>query len=175
MVGITPAASSVSPLGAIAIGLICGVVCHYAVGLKFRLGYDDSLDVAGLHLVAGVIGTMLIGVIADPASPVGEAGLLYGGGFGQLGAQTLATVAVVAYSFLVTLLIAVVLDKTMGLRVTEEAELEGLDKAYHREMAYFQDGLGTDGGSAGVKEHVEAAEVAGEGSAPSADTAEASR
>ncbi|AWH90879.1 ammonium transporter [Dietzia lutea] len=143
LVGITPAASSVSPLGAIAIGLICGVICHYAVGLKFRLGFDDSLDVAGLHLVAGVIGTLLIGVLADPASPVGEAGLLYGGGFGQLGAQALATLAVVAYSFVVTLLIAVVLDKAMGLRVTEEDELEGLDKAYHREMAYFQDGLGT--------------------------------
>lgn len=145
LVGITPAASSVSPLGAIAIGLICGVACHYAVALKYRLGYDDSLDVVGLHMVAGIIGTLLIGVIADPASPVGEAGLLFGGGFGQLGAQTLATLAVVAYSFVVTLLIALVLDKTMGLRVTEEDELEGLDKAYHREMAYFQDGLGTDG------------------------------
>ncbi|AWH97060.1 ammonium transporter [Dietzia psychralcaliphila] len=145
LVGITPAAAAVSPLGAIAIGLICGVVCHYAVGLKYRLGYDDSLDVAGLHMVAGIIGTLLIGVIADPASPVGEAGLLFGGGFGQLGAQTLATAAVLAYSFTVTLLIALVLDKTMGLRVTEEDELEGLDKAYHREMAYFQDGLEGDG------------------------------
>ena len=95
-----------------------------------------------LHLVAGVIGTLLIGVLADPASPVGEAGLLYGGGFGPLGAQALATLAVVAYSFVVTLLIAVVLDKAMGLRVTEEDELESLDKAYHREMAYFQDGPG---------------------------------
>ena len=145
LVGITPAASSVSPLGAIAIGLICGVVCHYAVGLKYRLGYDVSLDVAGLHMVAGIIGTLLIGVIADPASPVGEAGLLYGGGFGQLGAQALATAAVMAYSFIVTLILALVLDKTMGLRVTEEDEREGLDQAYHREMAYFQDGLGTDG------------------------------
>lgn len=144
LVGVTPAAAAVSPLGAIAIGLICGVACHYAVGLKYRLGYDDSLDVVGLHMVAGIIGTLLIGVIADPASPVGEAGLLFGGGFGQLGAQTLATAAVLAYSFTVTLLIALVLDKTMGLRVTEEDEREGLDKAYHREMAYFQDGLGTD-------------------------------
>ncbi|MFN3600174.1 MAG: ammonium transporter [Dietzia sp.] len=144
LVGITPAAAAVSPLGAITIGLICGVVCHYAVGLKYRLGYDDSLDVAGLHMVAGIIGTLLIGVIADPASPVGEAGVLFGGGFGQLGAQTVATAAVLAYSFTVTLLIALVLDKTMGLRVTEEDEREGLDKAYHREMAYFQDGLGTD-------------------------------
>ncbi|MDX2357623.1 ammonium transporter [Dietzia sp. PP-33] len=145
LVGITPAAAAVSPLGAIAIGLICGVVCHYAVGLKYRFGYDDSLDVAGLHMVAGIIGTLLIGVLADPASPVGEAGLLFGGGFGQLGAQAVATGAVLAYSFIVTLLIALALDKTMGLRVTEEDELAGLDKAYHREMAYFQDGPGTDG------------------------------
>lgn len=175
LVGITPAASSVSPLGAIAIGLLCGVICHFAVGLKFRLGFDDSLDVAGLHMVAGIVGTLMIGLIASPASPVGESGLFYGGGAGQLVAQTLATLATVAYSFVVTWLIAVVLDKTMGLRVSEDEEKEGLDAAYHREMAYFQDGLGTDGGSAGVKEHVEAAEVAGEGSAPSADTAEASR
>lgn len=144
LVGITPAASSVSPIGAVVIGLLCGVICHYAVGLKFRLGFDDSLDVAGLHMVAGIVGTLMIGLIADPDSPVGEAGVLFGGGFGQLGAQALATLAVVVYSFVVTWLIAVALDKTMGLRVSEDDEREGLDSVFHREMAYFQDGLGTD-------------------------------
>src|SRR5690606_20124043 len=93
LVAITPSCSSVSPLGAIAIGLIAGVLCALAVGLKFRFGYDDSLDVVGVHLVGGLVGTVLIGLFADPGSPAAVAGLFYGGGVDQLWRQVVGAVA----------------------------------------------------------------------------------
>lgn len=136
LVGITPAAHSVSPLGALLIGVVSGVVCALAVPLKFRFGYDDALDVVGVHLVAGLVGTLLIGLLADPNSPAGVAGLFYGGGAGQLGRQFIGALAVLLYSFVVSLVIALVLKMVMGLRVSEDVERTGLDIAQHAEQAY---------------------------------------
>ena len=139
LVAITPACGAVSPLGAIAIGAIAGIVCCLAIEWKFRLGYDDSLDVVGVHLVGGVIGTLLIGLFATEAAPSGRAGLFYGGGFELLGIQSIATVAVLAYSFAVTWLIAKALQKTIGLRIPEEHEVAGIDEHAHAERAYEDD------------------------------------
>lgn len=136
LVGITPAAHSVSPVGALLLGAITGALCALAVPLKFRLGYDDALDVVGVHLVGGLVGTLLVGFLADPSSPAGVAGLLYGGGAGQLGRQAVGAVAVMIFSFLVSLLVAVAIDRTMGLRVTGPDERSGLDVAIHAEQAY---------------------------------------
>jgi Amt family ammonium transporter len=139
LVAITPACGAVSPLGALAIGLIAGAVCSLAIELKFRLGFDDSLDVVGVHLVGGILGTLLIGFFATDAAPNKVNGLFYGGGFGLLGIQTVATMAVLAYSFVVTWIIAKVLNVTMGLRVHEADELRGIDITAHSEAAYLSD------------------------------------
>jgi ammonium transporter, Amt family len=136
LVAITPACSAVSPLGALVIGLVAGVACAAAVGLKYRLGYDDSLDVVGIHLVGGLIGTLLIGLLGDPAAPAESAGLFYGGGVGLLGIQAVGAFATLAYSFLVTLLIAFVLKAAMGWRVSDEAEVDGIDGDQHAESGY---------------------------------------
>lgn len=139
LVAITPACGAVSPLGALAIGVIAGAVCSLAIELKFRLGYDDSLDVVGVHLVGGIIGTLLIGFFATDQAPNGVNGLFYGGGLGLLGTQTIATVAVLIYSFVVTWVIAKVIDVAAGLRIQEEDELRGIDIAAHSEAAYLMD------------------------------------
>ncbi|MCU1519533.1 MAG: ammonia channel protein, partial [Pseudarthrobacter sp.] len=119
LVAITPACGAVSPLGALAIGLIAGAVCSLAIELKFRLGFDDSLDVVGVHLVGGVLGTLLVGFFATDAAPNKVKGLFYGGSIELLGVQALATLAVLAYSFSLTWVIAKALDATMGLRINE--------------------------------------------------------
>ncbi|KAB1643939.1 ammonium transporter [Gulosibacter chungangensis] len=136
LVGITPAAASVSPLGAIAIGILAGVGSALAIGLKTKLGYDDSLDVVGVHLVSGLIGTLAIGFLADPATPTGAAGLFYGGGLELLGTQAISALVVMVYSFVVTLLIALVLKQVMGLRVSAQAESAGIDVSEHAETGY---------------------------------------
>lgn len=136
LVGITPAAASVEPLGAVIIGLLAGLICALAVGLKYRIGIDDSLDVVGVHLVGGLVGTLAIGFLASPSTPDGSAGLFYGGGFGLPGAQVLGAVAVLAYSFIVTYLLAKILDRVIGLRVPVEVEQAGIDVAEHAESAY---------------------------------------
>ncbi len=136
LVAITPACAAVTPLGAIAIGAIAGALCALAVGLKFRLGYDDSLDVVGVHLVGGIVGTLLIGVFASPASPNHVAGLLYGGGATQLVRQVIGAGAVLAYSAVVTTLIGVGLRRVLTVRVPPQAELDGIDLAEHAEVAY---------------------------------------
>jgi Amt family ammonium transporter len=136
LVGITPACGSVNPLGALVIGLLAGVAASYAVGLKFRLGYDDSLDVAGVHGVGGFVGTLLIGVLATAAVTGHARGLLYGGGFDQLGRQALAAVVVGAYAFGVSWLLAKAVDRTLGFRVSRDDELAGLDLLVHGEGAY---------------------------------------
>jgi ammonium transporter, Amt family len=139
LVAITPACGAVSPLGALAIGVVAGAACSLAIELKFRLGFDDSLDVVGVHLIGGIIGTLLIGLFATDAAPNKTNGLFYGGGFGLLGIQTVATVATLAYSFAVTWVIAKVIDITVGLRIDEAAELRGIDIAAHSESAYLMD------------------------------------
>jgi Amt family ammonium transporter len=137
LVAITPACAFVSPLGAIAIGVIAGALCSLAVGLKFRFGYDDSLDVVGVHLVGGLVGTLLIGFFGTTSvNSAGADGLFYGGGFGLLGRQAIAALAVLAFSFVLTFIIAFVVNKTVGFRVDEEVEVAGIDEAEHAESAY---------------------------------------
>ncbi|NGP08190.1 ammonium transporter [Rhodococcus sp. 14C212] len=155
LVAITPACGAVSPLGALVVGALAGALCCFAISLKFRLGYDDALDVVGIHLVGGVLGTLLIGFLAVPEAPSGAAGLFYGGGIGLLGTQAVAVLAVLAYSFVVTWIIAKGLDLVMGLRVDPEAEYEGLDVVVHGETAYVLDAVGFTGTS-----RTEAASVA---------------
>ncbi|MFC4070585.1 ammonium transporter [Actinoplanes subglobosus] len=140
LVAITPACGAVSPLGALAIGAIAGAVCPLAVALKYRFGYDDSLDVVGVHLAGGLIGTVLIGLFGVADAPSGQAGLFYGGGFGLLGKQTVAALAVLVYSFAVTWVIAFALQKTIGLRLSTEKEAEGVDLVEHAEVAYDLEG-----------------------------------
>ena len=129
-------------VGALAVGLAAGVLCSYAVGWKFRLNYDDSLDVVGVHLVGGIVGTVLIGLFATSAMTGGPEGLLYGGGLGQLGRQALAVVVVAAYAFLVTYGIGKAIDRLMGFRADEDHEQQGLDLTVHAESAYDHGVLG---------------------------------
>ncbi|WP_067532163.1 ammonium transporter [Nocardia crassostreae] len=143
LVGITPACGAVSPIGALAIGVICGAACCYAVSLKFRFGFDDSLDVVGIHLVGGILGTVLIGFLADPDAPNAVTGLFYGGGVDQLWRQAVAAAAVLGYTFVVTLVIATVLKMFGGIRADSKSESTGLDLAVHGESAYVLDHLET--------------------------------
>ncbi len=137
LVAITPACGFVSPMGSIAIGLAAGVVCSLAVGLKHKFGFDDALDVVGVHLVGGVLGALLIGLFATKmTNSAGVNGFFYNGGWTLLGHQAVAVLAVVAYSFIATYILATILHKTIGLRVSEDAELSGLDLSEHAETAY---------------------------------------
>ncbi|MFJ9845159.1 ammonium transporter [Kitasatospora sp. NPDC101155] len=136
LVAITPACGSVSPLGAVAIGLIAGAACAAAVSLKYRWGFDDSLDVVGVHAVGGAIGSLLIGLFATGGVGQTAKGLFYGGGLGQLGKQAMGVAVVAAYSFVLSWLLAKAVDKLVGFRVTEEVEVAGIDQAEHAESAY---------------------------------------
>ena len=147
LVAITPSCGAVNPVGAILIGVIAGVLCALAVGLKYRFGYDDSLDVVGVHLVGGVWGTIAVGFFATSVAPNGVDGLFFGGGAGQLGKQAVGALAVLAYSFILTLLIGIVIQKTMGFRLDEEDEVTGIDQVEHAESGYD---WGTLGGGSGI-------------------------
>ncbi|KOX19590.1 ammonia channel protein [Saccharothrix sp. NRRL B-16348] len=148
LVAITPACSSVTPVGAIAIGAITGALCALAVSLKYRFGFDDSLDVVGVHLVGGLSGTILIGFFASSAAPAGIDGLFYGGGVDQLWRQAVGALAVLAYSFVLSLILGYLVKLTVGFRADEEAEVAGIDEAEHAETAYeFGSGIGARGGS----------------------------
>jgi ammonium transporter, Amt family len=136
LVAITPSCSSVTPLGAIAVGLLAGVFCALAVGLKYRFGIDDSLDVVGVHLVGGLWGTIAVGFFASAATTAGVDGLFYGGGVDQLWKQAVGAGAVLAYSFILTLIIGFAIAKTVGFRVEDEDEVEGVDFTEHSETAY---------------------------------------
>jgi len=153
LVAITPACGYVDTWGALLIGGLAGVVCAAAIRLKYRLGYDDSLDVVALHGVGGVLGTVLIGLLAsakvNPA--VGVNGLFYGGGFGQLGRQSLAVTVAVCYAFGVSLMLAWLVHSTIGFRVDREVEFAGIDEAEHAESGYDLTTLGSTGrGDTGV-------------------------
>ena len=160
LVAITPACSAVNPVGAIAVGAIAGVLCALAVGLKFKFGYDDSLDVVGVHLVGGIVGTLLIGILATANAPAGVDGLLYGGGVDQLWRQAVAAGAVLVFSFVLAYVIGTVVDKTMGFRIEEESEITGVDLTTHAESAYelgSVSGAGyRAGAAASTKERVDA-------------------
>jgi len=137
LVAITPAAGFVGPLGGIAIGLIAGCVCSWAVGLKYKLGYDDSLDVVGVHMVGGIVGALLLGIFSTAAvNEFGADGLIAGGGLVLLGKQLIAVGVTLVFAFVVTYIIAKLVDATIGLRVTEEDEISGLDLAQHAEVGY---------------------------------------
>ncbi len=143
---ITPACSAVDPLGAMAIGAIASAACAIAVSLKYKIGYDDSLDVVGLHLVAGLIGSIFIGLFATSAAPAAVDGLFYGGGTDLLLKQIIASGAVLAYSFIATYLIALAIDKTIGFRIPEDAEVTGIDLVVHAESSYE---IGSQGATRG--------------------------
>ncbi|MGW2845047.1 ammonium transporter, partial [Streptomyces sp. NPDC001274] len=130
----------------IAVGAVAGVLCAMAVGLKYRFGYDDSLDVVGVHLVGGIVGSLLVGFLATGGVQSDAKGLFYGGGLDQLGKQTVGVLAVLAYSLVVSAALALLLDRTIGMRVTEDDEVSGIDRVEHAETAYDHSGAG--GGSA---------------------------
>src|SRR6476660_2851086 len=136
LVAITPSCSAVTPLGAIVVGAVAGVVCALAVGLKYRLGFDDSLDVVGVHLVGGLWGTLSVGLFASAATTAGVNGLFYGGGLDQLWRQAVGAFSVLIYSFVLTLVLGFVIAKTMGFRIAEEDEVAGIDGVEHAESAY---------------------------------------
>ncbi|GAA3593964.1 ammonium transporter [Nonomuraea rosea] len=138
LVAITPACGFVDPWAAVVIGALAGVGCAYAVGLKYKLGYDDSLDVVGVHLVGGLIGAVALGFVAAyPFLPGQNKGILIEGGqISQLGLQVLGPVAVGGYSFVVSWIIGKIIDKTMGFRVAEESEVTGIDVTTHAETGY---------------------------------------
>jgi Amt family ammonium transporter len=141
LVAITPASGFVSPMGGLAIGAIAGGLCYYAVRLRSRSGLDDSLDVVGVHGVGGTWGAIATGIFCSLAvNPGGADGLLNGGGFDQLGRQVIAVAATLLYSGVLTFVILKVLDMTMGLRVSEEEEIVGLDVSQHGERGYLLDG-----------------------------------
>jgi ammonium transporter, Amt family len=136
LVAITPSCGAVNVLGALIIGVAAGVLCALAVGLKYKLGYDDSLDVVGVHLVGGLTGTLLIGLVAAPETYNGVAGLFYGGGFDQLWRQAIGAGAVLIYCAIATAILALIVKFTVGLRLSEEDEATGADESEHAETAY---------------------------------------
>ena len=131
LVAVTPAAGFVTPGWAIVIGLSAGFLCFYGVRLKYKIDCDDSLDVVGIHGIGGAWGALATGLVAT----VG-AGSLITGNLGQIGVQALSVLASGGYAFVVTYVLATVLDKTMGLRVSDEQEIIGLDKELHGEVGY---------------------------------------
>ncbi|WP_275691328.1 ammonium transporter [Pseudonocardia broussonetiae] len=151
LVGITPACGYVDTFGALAIGLLAGVVCQLAIRLKYRLGYDDSLDVVAIHGVGGLLGMLMLGFVATSAvNEAGADGLLYGGGPAQLGKQVVAVLATAAFAFGVSFLLAWLVRATIGFRVDAEVEAEGIDEAEHAETAYDYTPLTTTGRSLGA-------------------------
>jgi Amt family ammonium transporter len=147
LVAITPACAFVAPWAAVVIGFLAGVICSFAVGMKYLFNFDDSLDVVGVHLVGGIWGSLSIGFFGSSAvNSIGLDGLFYGGGTALLGKQALGVAMVAGYSFLATLIIGFAIEKTIGFRVNKESELEGVDFNEHAESAYEMSGS-TRGGS----------------------------
>jgi Amt family ammonium transporter len=137
LVAITPACAFVAPWAAVVIGLFAGILCSLATGLKYRFNVDDSLDVVGVHLVAGIWGSLAIGFFgASAVNSIGLDGVFYGGGFALLGKQTVGVALVAVYSFVATLIIGYAIEKTIGFRVTKDAEVSGIDLNEHAETAY---------------------------------------
>jgi MFS family permease len=128
--------------GPLAVGAVSGAVCAYAISWKFKFKYDDALDVVGIHMVGGIIGCLALGFLASSAVPGGgDNGLFYGGGVGLLAAQAISVIGVMVYTFIVTFIIAKVIDLLIGFRIAEEVETNGLDHELHAESAYAFDEL----------------------------------
>ncbi|MDQ1714133.1 MAG: ammonium transporter, Amt family, partial [Frankiaceae bacterium] len=143
LVAITPACGFVDPKGAIWIGLLAGAVCALAVGIKFKLGFDDSLDVIAVHLIGGILGALSIGFFGNAdINSFGRNGLFYGGGLGQLGRQAVGVTATIVYGFIMSMIIGLAVNAVSKLRATHDSELEGLDTTIHGESAYETSGLG---------------------------------
>jgi Amt family ammonium transporter len=137
LVAITPACAFVAPWAAVVIGFIAGILCALAVSLKYKFGFDDSLDVVGVHLVGGIWGSLAIGLFGTHVvNSIGLDGLFYGGGTTLLGKQALGVGLVFAYSFIATLIIGFAIEKTIGFRISKDAEIEGIDLKEHAESAY---------------------------------------
>jgi Amt family ammonium transporter len=137
LVAITPACAFVAPWAAVLIGIIAGALCALAVGLKYKFGFDDSLDVVGVHLVGGIWGSLAIGLFGTHVvNSIGLDGLFYGGGAALLGKQALGVALVAGYSFIATLIIGFAIEKTIGFRISKDAEIEGIDLKEHAESAY---------------------------------------
>jgi Amt family ammonium transporter len=153
LVAITPACAYVNPVGSMAIGVIAGAVCALCVSIKFRMGFDDSLDVVAVHLVGGLIGTLLIGFFATSSLNSSSVdGLFYGGGFDQLWRQAVAAGAVLVYSFVVSAILALIVKATVGFRVSDEDESTGIDESQHAESSYDYSGLRIGGSSSSIFE-----------------------
>jgi Amt family ammonium transporter len=150
LVAITPACSALSPIGSIIVGVVAGALCALAVGLKYKLGYDDSLDVVGVHLVGGLVGTLAIGFLATDLAPAGINGLFYGGGADQLGKQAIGAFAVLFYSLIVAGILGLLIKYTIGIRITKDDEVAGIDLTEHAESAYELGESGGGGVFAGV-------------------------
>jgi Amt family ammonium transporter len=161
LVAITPSCSSVTPIGAIIVGAVAGVVCALAVGLKYKLGFDDSLDVVGVHLVGGLWGTISVGFLASSAASAGVEGLFYGGGVDQLWRQAVGALAVLAYSFVLTWVIGTIIQRTWGFRLPPEDEVTGIDSVVHAETAYDLTSIGGGGASLIGQAHAEARNTEG--------------
>ena len=137
LVAITPACAFVAPWAAVVIGFIAGILCSLATGLKYRFNLDDSLDVVGVHLVAGIWGSLAIGLFgANSVNSVGLDGLFYGGGTALLAKQSIGVALVALYSFFATLIIGYAIEKTIGFRVNRDIEVTGIDLNEHAETAY---------------------------------------
>ena len=136
LVAITPACNILTPGWAIVLGLITGAVCAFSIDLKFKLGFDDSLDVVGIHLIGGLIGTLYIGIFGFTKVDGKFTSLLYGGSFQQLGAQAIGAFAVLIYSFVLAYVIGWAIQKTMGFRIKTEDEIAGVDTTVHGEEGY---------------------------------------
>ncbi|MBQ1056080.1 ammonium transporter [Micromonospora sp. C32] len=150
LVAITPACAFITPAAAVLLGVVAGAVCALAVGLKYRLGYDDSLDVVGVHFVGGWIGCLWIGLFgtASVSSLVETDGLFVGGDATLLGKQAISALIVSVYSFVVAFALGFVIDKTIGLRVSAESEVDGIDIAEHAESGYdLSPTTGSSGGA----------------------------
>jgi Amt family ammonium transporter len=140
LVAITPACAAVNASGALIIGFVAGAICALSVGLKFKFGFDDSLDVVAVHLVGGIVGTIMIGFVGV------DVGLFDGGGTEQLVKQVIGVGAVFAYSFIATMIIGKIVDLTIGFRIPQDQEVAGIDLAIHAERAYEL----SDNGQGGV-------------------------
>jgi len=137
LVAITPACAFVAPWAAVVIGFFAGIFCALAVSLKYRFGFDDSLDVVGVHLIGGIWGSLAIGLFGTHVvNSIGLDGLFYGGGTALLGKQAMGVGLVALYSFLVTLVLGFIIEKTIGFRISKDAEVEGVDLSEHAETAY---------------------------------------
>ncbi|MEY4971407.1 MAG: hypothetical protein RLZZ404_333, partial [Actinomycetota bacterium] len=132
LVAITPSCAFLTPVFALLLGLIVGVTCALAIELKYLLGFDDSLDVVGIHLVGGLVGTLYIGLFGNGV------GAFFGFGFEQLGKQAIGAVVVLVFSFTASYVIGWLIQKTIGFRVTSTDEIAGVDRVLHGETAYSE-------------------------------------